>query len=136
MPQPIHFSLLLAQANEPPPAAPAKPSGFDPSFFIALVIFIVAFIFLIDRPQKKRAALKAKAAETMKKGDKVITTSGIHGVIAKLDKEKDTIHVTVAKGVDLEFSRVAVNVVPEEKKNEKKDEKKGEIAAKDSGKGK
>lgn len=108
------YDTLLITLAIVKPEEPTKPSAFDPSFFIVIIIFILAFIFLIDRPQKRRQAELAKKVEGLKKGDKVVSAGGIHGVIARVNKEKNTVHVTVAKGVDLEFNRGSVSPAKEE----------------------
>ena len=102
-------------ASAPPPPEPKKPSAIQPEFIITIIIIIVAFIFLIQRPEKKAREEKLKALEGLKKGDEVISTGGIHGVVQRVNKDKGTVFITVAKGVEIEFSKAAVNVVPEVK---------------------
>ena len=114
--------LFLAQAGEP-----KQPGGFGPEFIVAMVIFIVAFMLLIQRPQKREQAEKLKAIEGMKKGDAVVSIGGIHGTVVKVDKDKGTVIVTVARGVDLEFNKSAVNPYkPEPKPQEKTADTKAE----------
>lgn len=117
-------SALLAQTQtqtvEDPGPPPEKPSSFGFEFFLVIAIFFIAFFFLIQRPQRKAQEEKLKAIETMKKGDKVVSIGGIHGSVVKVNKEKNTVVVQVAKGVEMEFNKGAVNVqVEEEKKDEK-----------------
>lgn len=112
------LNLLLAAAPMAPPVAPERPGLFNPSFIIVMLIFIVAFIFLIDRPNRKRQEEKQKAVESMKKGDPVVSIGGIHGTVVRVNKEKGTVIVNVAKGVELEFNKTAVNAVPPEKAKE------------------
>lgn len=128
------YETLLITLAIVKPEEPTKPSAFDPSFFIVIIIFVLAFIFLIDRPQKRRQAELAKKVEGLKKGDKVVSAGGIHGVIAKVNKEKNTVLVTVAKGFDIEFNRGSVSPLKEEspikdtakdKEKDKEEEKKG-----------
>ncbi|HMX62220.1 MAG TPA: preprotein translocase subunit YajC [Candidatus Sumerlaeota bacterium] len=135
------FLVFLAQAESPaaasdaaaetttaaplaaPPTAPKREGGlFDPSMFFMMAVVLVASIFLLQRPEKKRQEERLKALEGMKKGDKVITTSGMHGVVSRVNKEKETIFVTVAKDVEIEFSKAAVNPYTEPKAEPKKSE--------------
>jgi preprotein translocase subunit YajC len=102
-----------------------KPSGgtFGPEFFIAMAVFLVASIFLIQRPQKKAQAAREKVMkEGMKKGQKIVSAGGIHGSVLRTNKNRDTIIVQVAKGVEMEFNRASLTVIqdePEEVKEKK-----------------
>ena len=53
-------------------------------FLPLILIFAVAYFFMI-RPQVKRQKEEKKFASELKKGDKVITKSGLHGKIVELN---------------------------------------------------
>lgn len=68
-------------------------------------IFII-FYFLLIRPQQKRQKEHQKLLSDLKTGDKVITTSGIHGLIANV---KDTTFlVKIADNVKIEVDKNAI----------------------------
>jgi len=101
------------------------PSGADgpqPSLLIQMVPFLLMFAviyFLILRPQYKKQKDQQAMIESLKKGDKVITSGGIHGTIVGV-KDKDAILVIqVAKDVRVEVSRGSVSRVVEGKEKEK-----------------
>ena len=99
--------VFLAQA-----AAPAAATTEQPPFFmsIAPLIFVfVIFYFLLIRPQQKRAKEHAKLVSGVKTGDKVVTSSGIHGIVANV-KDK-TVMVKVADNVKLEFDRASITSI-------------------------
>jgi preprotein translocase subunit YajC len=52
---------------------------------ITMVLIIVVFYFFMIRPQVKKQKDQKKYVEELKKGDRVVTTSGIHGRI-RFDK--------------------------------------------------
>ncbi len=111
--------LFLAQAATSSPAGtPAQPPAF--MSILPLVFVFIIFYFLLIRPQQKKAKEHRKLVETLKTGDKVITSAGIHGIIANV-KDK-TILVKVADNVKLEFDRAAVTSV--EKSGETSEEAK------------
>jgi preprotein translocase subunit YajC len=98
--------LILAQA-----AAPA-PGQEQPSPIISLLplIFIfIIFYFLLIRPQQKRAKEHAALIAAIKTGDRVITSAGIHGVVANV-KDK-TVLLKVADNVKIEFDRAAITAI-------------------------
>ena len=45
------------------------------------VLLIVIFYFVLLRPQQQRAKQQRKLLETIKSGDKIMTSSGIIGVV-------------------------------------------------------
>ena len=98
--------LFLAQAASPAPDVP------QPSFLVSmmpLIFVFVIFYFLLIRPQQKRQKDHTKLIAAIKTGDKVVTSSGIHGIVANV-KEK-TILLKVADNVKIEFDRSSVAAV-------------------------
>ena len=87
-----------------------------------LLIFVI-FYFLLIRPQNKKQKETEKMIAALKKGDKVVSIGGIHGVVTST-KEK-TVIVKVDDNTKLEFNRSAIaSVVLDEKaKGEKADKK-------------
>jgi preprotein translocase subunit YajC len=69
-------------------------------------IFVI-FYFMIIRPQSKRAKEREKLLSSVQKGDKVITSSGIHGVVAGVEEKTILLQVTETVKVKLERSAVA-----------------------------
>ncbi|CUT04752.1 preprotein translocase subunit YajC [Candidatus Chrysopegis kryptomonas] len=82
------------------------------STIIMFVAIFLIFYFLIIRPQQKRAREHQKLIESLKKGDKVITSSGIHGKVVGLDDR--TILLEVDDGVKIKFEKAAIAVVNRE----------------------
>lgn len=77
-------------------------------FLPMLLIFAVAYFFII-RPQIKRQKDEKKFAQALKKGDKVITKSGLYGKIVDLnDKDFSCIIETMAGR--MKFDRSAISM--------------------------
>ncbi len=118
-------------ANTVFPLLQAAPSstGSLLTTFIPFGLVILIFYFLIIRPQNKKQKQMEKMLSALKKGDKVVTIGGIHGVIQSV-KDGGTVVVKVDESCKLEFSRSAIaSVVAEPAKDEKagkKEEKKAE----------
>ena len=68
-------------------AAPAGGAGAAGGFasFIPLILIFVVFYFLLIRPQQKQAKQHQKFLSELKKGSRVLTKGGIHGVIVDID---------------------------------------------------
>ena len=91
-------------------------------------LIILILYFFIIRPQNKKQKETEKMLSALKKGDKVVTVGGIHGVISST-KEK-TVIVKVDDNAKIEFSRNAITsvIVDKAEKDSKaaKDDKKAD----------
>jgi preprotein translocase subunit YajC len=98
---PLWASLLSLAAA---PASPAKPGGGDLLRMLWPFILVMAvFYFLMIRPQQKRQRQRAEMLGGLSKGDHVVTTGGIRGVITLVrDREvivkvDDNVRLTLLK---------------------------------------
>ena len=92
-------------------------AGGGGSFVTTMIMFALIFVifyFMILRPQQKRTKEREKLLSELKKGDKVITSGGIHGKIVNV--EEKTILVEVDENVKLKFERSAVSAIPSQEK--------------------
>jgi preprotein translocase subunit YajC len=62
-------------------AQPASPFGGGMSLLFPLVLIVLIMYFMSIRPQQQRAKQMAKLLASIKSGDKVVTSSGIVGVV-------------------------------------------------------
>ena len=69
------------------------------------LIFVIFYVFII-RPQNKKQKETQKMIDALKKGDKVITIGGIHGVISSVKDQ--TVIVKVDDDAKIEFTRSAI----------------------------
>jgi len=84
-------------------------------FLPMILIFVVAYFFMI-RPQMKRQKDEKKFAAELKRGDRVVTKSGLHGKIMDLnDKDFSCILETMAG--KLKFDRSAISLEMSKKLN-------------------
>lgn len=86
------------------------------STLIFFALIFVIFYFMILRPQQKRAKERQKMLDSLKKGDKVVTSGGMHGKIVNVDDK--TVLLDVGDNLKLKFDRSAVNVVTREASGE------------------
>ena len=101
------------------------------STVVPFVLIIAIFYFFIIRPQNKKQKETEKMINALKKGDKVVTIGGIHGVVSST-KEK-TVIVKVDDNCKIEFSRSAIAAVENEKTLESKKDKKESEAESEEG---
>jgi len=84
-------------------------------FLPMILIFVVAYFFMI-RPQMKRQKDERKFGAELKRGDRVITKSGLHGKIMELS-EKDNSCVLETMAGKLKFDRSAISMEMSKKLN-------------------
>ncbi len=76
-------------------------------FLPLILIFVVAYFFMI-RPQMKRQKDEKKFIGGLKKGDRVITKSGLHGKIMEINDADHTVVIeTLAGKLKLENSSIS-----------------------------
>lgn len=98
-------------------------------FFVTLGLVFLIFYFLLIRPQRKEQKEREALIATVKKGDKIITIGGLHGMVT-LTKER-TVIMKVDEGCKIEISRSAIATVLREKeeKTEVKEEKTADVVS-------
>jgi preprotein translocase subunit YajC len=79
-------------------------------FLPFILMFVVVYFFMIA-PQMKRAKKEKKFNAELKKGDKVITKSGLHGKILELnDTDQTCVIETMAGKVKYERSAISMEL--------------------------
>ena len=91
---------------------PADPSGAGPSPFsmlLPILGMLLIFYFLMIRPQQKRQKEIQKMLGAIKKGDRVVTASGLYGTVSGL--KDDIVVLQIADNVKVEMVKSAVTAV-------------------------
>ena len=57
--------------------------------FMPFILMFVIFWFLLIRPQQKRAKAHREMLEALKRGDKIVTSSGLLGTILEINKDHE-----------------------------------------------
>ncbi|HEY2583854.1 MAG TPA: preprotein translocase subunit YajC [Mucilaginibacter sp.] len=83
-------------------------TGFGTQPIIMFGLIAIVFYFFMIRPQVKKSKDQKKYVNELKKGDKVVTTAGIHGKIA--DITDAYFLVEVDNGVKIRFDKSAISL--------------------------
>ncbi|HEY7531673.1 MAG TPA: preprotein translocase subunit YajC [Nitrospiraceae bacterium] len=78
--------------------------------FLSLVPFVLIFVifyFLLILPQQKRQKHQKAMLESLKKGDKVVTASGIWGTVSNLGKETVTLQIADNTKIKIQREHIA-----------------------------
>jgi preprotein translocase subunit YajC len=85
------------------------------SFLPIILMFVVVYFFMIA-PQMKRSKQEKKFAAELKKGDKIITKSGMHGKVVDLN-DKDSSCIIETMSGKIKFDRSAISMEMSKKLN-------------------
>lgn len=99
--------MTNTQTTTSVPAQQGTPSHSVIGSFAPLLLMILAFYFLMIRPQQKREAKKKEMLSGLRKGDKAVTASGIIGTVHKVVSD-DEISFEVAEGVRIRILKSAI----------------------------
>ena len=75
--------------------------------FIPLILIFVIFYFFLIRPQQKRVKDHKLMVENLKRGDEIITSGGIIGIVDKV-LEDDRIEVTLSENVKVQIIKTTI----------------------------
>jgi len=84
----IETALAMAGGSDPQAGG-----GSAMSMFLPFILMFAVFYFLLIRPQQKKQKLHQAMLEAIKKGDEVMTSSGIFGRVAGVDDKIVTLEV-------------------------------------------
>ena len=99
---PVLFCSAVLAQTPPAPSPLGNP-------LIMMGLMVVMFYFLLIRPQQRQRKELAARIASLQSGDKVVTTSGIHGIIHNV--KDHTVVIKVAEGTMIEFDKAAVSSV-------------------------
>ena len=100
------LSTLLAVAD---PQAVNGIAGLLGQWYVMMPLMFVMFYFLLIRPQQLQRKEMAARIAGLQTGDRVVTTSGIHGLVHNI--KEHTVVIKVAEGTMIEFDKPAIAVV-------------------------
>jgi preprotein translocase subunit YajC len=108
----MHWNEILAQAATTPatqtPAQGAQPASPAWLQFAPMILLVVVFYFILIRPQSQRAKQQRKLVDALKSGDKVVTTSGIVGIVVTVKDRTVSIRSADAK---MEVTKASVTEI-------------------------
>jgi len=102
----LFASVVYAAGQAPAQQAAAR----QPSVLLfPFIIIIAVFYLMVFMPQRKERKKREEMLKNLKVGDKVITSGGIYGEIAKI--ENDVVYVKVDNNVKLKMLKSVVSVI-------------------------
>ena len=93
-------------------SSPAGPGAQQPNPILSMMPLILMFVvlyFLMIRPQQKKAKEHKQMLGALRKGDKVVTSGGICGIVANV--KDDIIAIKIADNVKVDFIKSSITQV-------------------------
>jgi preprotein translocase subunit YajC len=100
--------LAMGQAPAGGAGGPGGAAGAL-GFFLPMVLIFVVFWFLIIRPQQKQQKLRQQMLESLKSGDRIVTSGGLYVTVK--DVKDDRVVALTGEGVKLEIAKQAISGV-------------------------
>jgi preprotein translocase subunit YajC len=116
-------ATALADANTAIAEAPSAGEALGLNLLL-IAILVGMFYILLIIPQQKRFKKHREMINAMKKGDKVLTSGGLIGVVDKIEKDSEEIVVDLGSGLKVTALRSTIQSYVKEKKPAAKDDKK------------
>ncbi len=119
----INSFILMIPASAWAMSAPGgegEGKGGGLTLFMPMILVFLIFYFLLIRPQAKQQKRHQAMLKEIKRGDEVVTASGIHGKIISVTD--DTVSVEIAENVRIKMEKKQVGqvITPEQAAQEKK----------------
>jgi len=81
--------------------------SFLATWGILIPLFLIMYLLLI-RPQRKRQKEHDKLLTELKKGDKVVTNSGMFGTIFAIYDDKNKVVLKITEDIKVEFLKSSI----------------------------
>lgn len=101
------ISRALASAGEAAANAPSAWEAFALNMLLILILVVMFYVLLI-MPQQKRFKKHRSMLDQLRKGDRVVTSSGFLGTIDKIKEEGNEVVLDLGNGVKVTALRSAI----------------------------
>ena len=103
------LAILFAEGDGTAPAIPSR-SSLLTTMLPMIVVFGAFWYFILHLPMKRERARQAALLASIKKNDRVLTTSGIYGVVTNVSKESNEVTLRIDETTNAKL-RVTLNSV-------------------------
>jgi preprotein translocase subunit YajC len=100
--------FLYFLAADPPVQPSFLESIFGNGFFMIIILFVMMYVLMI-RPQQKQRKEAAARIDALRKGDRVVTIGGMHGVVHHISDK--TVTLAISEQVFVRFDKASVRDV-------------------------
>ncbi|NRB10569.1 MAG: preprotein translocase subunit YajC [Rickettsiaceae bacterium] len=128
-------TITVQDTGSLPEAPQAPSSGSDMmQHIVMMALLFFVFYFLLIRPQEKKRRQLADLVSGVKKGEEVLTNSGMFGTVTKIDDSNNTVDIEVSKGVNVKILKSSITEIVSRDKGKNKEQSKDKGKAEKKGK--
>src|SRR5690349_14653057 len=109
-------TISIQSQEAAPVVAELSQSGW--MSMIPMVLIFAVFYFLLIRPQEKRRRQKETLVSGVKKGEEVLTSSRIFGIVTKINDSDNTVDLEIAKDTQIKVLKSAIADITSRAKEE------------------
>jgi preprotein translocase subunit YajC len=109
-------ALALQDTPTGPPAPAQAPAGgglLGGNFMLPMLLVLAVFWFVMIGPERKNRKKREAMLAALKKGDKVMTTSGMYGTVGQV--QGNIVTLAIADGVRVRVSLQSIQAMEDEK---------------------
>ena len=103
-----HLNEILALMSPPASGQGNQPQQPVWMTFAPMILLIIVFYFILIRPQQRRAKQQSQLLKNLKSGDKVVTSSGIVGLVITVKDKTVSLRSADAK---MEVTKASVTEI-------------------------
>jgi preprotein translocase subunit YajC len=104
------LAILFAEVDSGGAPAGGNPPSILPSLLPMIVVIGAFWYFILYMPMKRERARQAALLAAIKKNDRVLTTSGIYGVVTNVSKESNEVTLRIDETTNAKL-RVTLNSI-------------------------
>lgn len=112
------FQAAGEKAAEAAPAGDANAAPSMASLLLPMAVMMAAFYFLILLPESRKNKQRQLLLSGMKKGDKVLTSGGVIGIVQNVEDASVTLKVDESRQVTIEFAKSSITQILKSKGGE------------------
>jgi preprotein translocase subunit YajC len=75
---------------------------------LPIILIFVIMYFLMIRPQQKKHREHQQMIQSLRKGDKVITSGGLYATVLNIKEKENVVVVKIAENVKVEIQRSSI----------------------------
>lgn len=94
------------------PLAQAAAPGGGIGQFLPIILLFLGMWFLIIAPQRKKQKAHEQMLSELKKGDKVVTTGGLHATVLRVKEDRFVVEIAENTKVELSKGFVSTKIEP------------------------
>lgn len=118
-------TITIQDVDATPEAPQAIESGW--TSLTPMVLILVIFYFLLIRPQEKRRKEQEEFIAGVKKGEEIVTNSGLYGTVRKINDSDNTIMLEIANDIEVKMMKNSIADITSRKSSDKSSSKTKEL---------